>query len=155
MSATKTSSRIAENRKARQYYEFQDFLESGLVLTGPEVKSLRAGQISFRDSFVEFKSGEAWLIGLYIAPYKEAALTEQLPERERKLLLHAQQIHAWSKKVEQKGLTVIPVNLYFKHGKIKLEIALAKGKKLHDQRDTLKQRAENRDTERELARAYK
>ena len=145
-------SRIAENRKARQYYEFLEFFEAGISLTGPEVKSLRAGQISFADSFVECTDGEAWLVGAHIAPYDKAGYVPQDPDRKRRLLLHAQEIHLITTKIEQKGLTVVPVKMYFKHGKIKLEIALARGRKLHDQREELKRRAEARDTERELAR---
>lgn len=144
--------RIAENRKARQYYEFMEFFEAGLVLTGPEVKSLRAGQVSFGDCFVECKNGEAWVTGMRIAPYERAGYVTQEPDRQRKLLLHAREINMLSIKIEQKGLTVVPVKLYFKHGKIKMEIALARGRKLHDQRDELKRRAEARDMERELVR---
>lgn len=145
-------SRIADNRKARQYYEFMEFFEAGIVLTGPEVKSLRAGQVSFGDSFVECRNGEAWLVGMRIAPYERAGYIPQNPDRERKLLLHGREIHLLTTKVEQKGLTVVPVKLYFKQGKIKVEIALARGRKLHDQREELKRRAETRDMERELVR---
>lgn len=145
-------SRIADNRKARQYYEFMEFFEAGIVLTGPEVKSLRAGQVSFGDSFVECRNGEAWLVGMRIAPYERAGYMLQNPDRERKLLLHSREIHLLTTRVEQKGLTVVPVKLYFKQGKIKLEIALARGRKLHDQREELKRRAESRDMERELVR---
>ena len=146
------NSRIADNRKARQYYEFIEFFEAGIVLTGPEVKSLRQGQISFGDSFVEFKDGEAFLVSMHISPYDNANYVVQEPDRARKLLLHAHEIKTLTAKVEQKGLTVVPVNLHFKHGKIKVEIALAKGRKIHDQREELKRRAEKRDLERELAR---
>ena len=146
------SPRIAENRKARQYYEFLEFFEAGISLTGPEVKSLRAGQVSFGDSFVESSDGEAWLVGMRIAPYDKAGYARQDPDRRRRLLLHAREIHLITTKVEQKGLTVVPVKLYFRHGKIKVEIALARGRKLHDQREELTRRAEARDTERELAR---
>jgi len=147
-----TNSRIAENRKARQYYEFLEFFEAGLVLTGPEVKSLRAGQVSFGDSYVECRSDGAWLIGLRIAPYAQAGYVTQEPDRDRRLLLHSREIRLLAAKIEQKGLTAVPVKLYFKHGKIKMELALARGRKLHDQREELKRRAEARDTERELVR---
>ncbi len=102
---------------------------------------------------MESVDGEAWLVGMRIAPYDKAGYAAQDPDRKRKLLLHAQEIHRIATKVEQKGLTVVPVKLYFKHGKIKVEIALARGRKLHDQREELKRRAEARDTERELARS--
>ena len=147
-----SSARIADNRKARQYYEFLDFYEAGLVLTGPEVKSLRAGQVSFGDSFVEFRKGEAWLVSLHITPYAQAGYAPQDPDRDRKLLLHSREISLLAAKVEQKGLTVTPTKLYLKQGKIKIEIALARGRKLHDQREELKRRAEARDLEREMVR---
>ena len=102
------SPRIAENRKARQYYEFLEFFEAGISLTGPEVKSLRAGQVSFGDSFVESSDGEAWLVGMRIAPYDKAGYARQDPDRRRRLLLHAREIHLITTKVEQKGLTVVP-----------------------------------------------
>ncbi len=146
------NSRIADNRKARQYYELIEFFEAGIVLTGPEVKSLRQGQMSFGDSFVEFKNGEAFIVSMHISPYDKTSYVVQEPDRARKLLLHANEIKTLTTKVEQKGLTVIPVNLHFSHGKIKVEIALARGRKIHDQRDELKRRAEKRDADRELAR---
>ena len=141
-----------ENRKARQYYEFLEFFEAGIVLTGPEVKSMRAGQVSFGDSFVECRNGEAFVVGMRIAPYERAGYVTQEPDRDKKLLLHSREIHLLATRIEQKGLTVVPVKLYFKHGKVKMEIALARGRKVHDQREELKRRAEARDVERELAR---
>ena len=141
-----------ENRKARQYYEFLEFFEAGIVLTGPEVKSIRAGQVSFGDSFVECRDGEAFVVGMRIAPYERGGYVLQEPDREKKLLLHSREIHMLATRIEQKGLTVVPVKLYFKQGKVKVEIALARGRKLHDQREELKRRAEARDVERELAR---
>ena len=141
-----------ENRKARQYYEFLEFFEAGIVLTGPEVKSMRAGQVSFGDSFVECRNGEAFVVGMRIAPYERAGYVTQEPDRDKKLLLHSREIHMLATRIEQKGLTVVPVKMYFKQGKVKVEIALARGRKLHDQREELKRRAEARDVERELAR---
>ena len=141
-----------ENRKARQYYEFLEFFEAGIVLTGPEVKSIRAGQISYGDSFVEIREGEAFVVGMRIAPYERAGYVLQEPDRAKKLLLHGREIHLLATRIEQKGLTVVPVKMYFKQGKVKVEIALARGRKLHDQREELKRRAEARDVERELAR---
>ena len=141
-----------ENRKARQYYEFLEFFEAGIVLTGPEVKSIRAGQVSYSDSFVEIREGEAFVVGMRIAPYERAGYVLQEPDRAKKLLLHSREIHLLATRIEQKGLTVVPVKMYFKQGKVKVEIALARGRKLHDQREELKRRAEARDVERELAR---
>lgn len=143
---------ISDNRKARHYYEFLEFTEAGLVLRGSEVKSLRAGQINFLDSYVDFKNGEAWLMGMHIAPYNYTSGYDAVaPDRPRKLLLHSREINTLRGRVEQKGLTVVPVKLYFKAGKVKVELALARGRKVHDQRDELKRRAENRDMQRELA----
>ena len=133
---------IGDNRKARHIYEYLETIEAGISLTGPEVKSLRAGQ--------EFRRGEAWLIGLHIAPYTNAGYVEQNADRPRKLLMHAQEIASFAAKVEQKGLTVVPSKLYLKHGKIKVELALGRGRKLHDHRVELKRRAETRDMQREL-----
>ncbi len=146
----KSPSSIALNKKARHLYELSDFLEAGISLTGPEVKSLRAGRVNFMDSYVDFRQGEAFLLGLHIAPYENAGYVAQNPVRERKLLLHGREINTLAAKVEQQGLTVVPVKLYFKFGKVKVEIAVGRGKKLHDHRETLKRRAEERDMERDL-----
>ncbi len=144
---------IADNRKARQLYEFLDFYEAGISLTGPEVKSIRLGKISFVDSYIDFRNEEAILVGLNIAPYEQGGYVKQEPTRPRKLLLHKREILQMKAKVEQKGLTVIPVKCYVKQGKIKFEIALARGKNHADRRDELKKRAESRDMERELVRS--
>lgn len=151
MSKKSSPSSIALNKKARHLYELDDFVEAGISLTGPEVKSLRAGQVNFRDSYVDFRWGEAFLVGLHIAPYANAGYMVQEPDRDRKLLLHAREIGNLAAKVEQKGLTVIPVRLYFKYGRVKVEIAVGRGKKLYDHRQTLKQRAEERDAQRDMA----
>ena len=143
---------IAVNRKARHLYEFLEKVEAGIVLTGSEVKSIRAGKVSFADSYVQFRMGEAWLCSLHIAPYENAGYAQHKPERDRKLLLHAYEIASLASKVEQKGLTIVPARLYFKNGKVKVELALARGKKIYDQRETLKRNAEDRDAQRELAR---
>lgn len=144
-------SAVAVNKKARHLYELSDFLEAGIALTGAEVKSIRAGKVNFIDSYVDFKQGEAWLRSLHIAPYANAGYAPQDPDRPRRLLLHSREIAKLSATVEQKGLTVVPVRLYLKRGKIKVEIALGRGKKLHDHRDSLKKRAEERDMARELS----
>ncbi len=149
--AKQGSGHIAQNKKARRYYEFVENLEAGIELRGTEVKSLRAGLVSFRDSYVQFRSGEAWLMGLHIAPYENAGYAQHDPDRDRKLLLHARQIAAWAAKVEQRGFSVIPVAIYFKDSRVKVEIALGRGKKLHDQRETIKERDIQRDVARQLA----
>lgn len=147
----KPSVTIAQNKKARHLYDLEDFIEAGISLTGPEVKSLRAGHVNFRDSYVDFRHGEAFLVGLHIPPYNNAGYVLQDPDRSRKLLLHAREIRMLAAKVEQKGLTVVPVRLYFTLGRVKVEIALGRGRKLYDHRDALKRRAEERDTARDLA----
>lgn len=151
MSKKTSPASIAVNKKARHLYELSDFLEVGLSLTGPEVKSLRAGRVNFLDSYVDFRNGEAFVLSLHIAPYANAGYVTQDPDRPRRLLMHAAEIRQYAARVEQKGLTVVPVSLYFKHGKIKMEIALGRGKKLFDHRESLKRRAEERDAARELA----
>ena len=151
MSKKTSPASIAVNKKARHLYELSDFLEVGLSLTGPEVKSLRAGRVNFLDSYVDFRNGEAFVLSLHIAPYANAGYVTQAPDRPRRLLMHAAEIRQYAARVEQKGLTVVPVSLYFKHGKVKMEIALGRGKKLFDHRESLKRRAEERDAARELA----
>ncbi len=142
---------IAQNKKARHLYEFLEKYEAGMVLTGSEVKSLRAGRVSFKDGYVKLAGDEAFLTGVHIAPYENAGYAGHEPERSRKLLLHAAEIHLLQAKVEQKGLTVVPVRMYFKNGRAKVEIALARGKKVFDRRDDLKNRDLDRDAARELA----
>ncbi|UZP67214.1 SsrA-binding protein SmpB [Desulfovibrio mangrovi] len=146
-----SSGHIAKNKKARHYYELLENLEAGIELRGTEVKSLRAGLVAFRDSYVQFKSGEAWLVGLHIAPYENAGYAQHDPDRDRKLLLHRRQIAAWAAKVDQRGFSVVPVAIYFKDSRVKVEIALGRGKKLHDQRDSIKERDIQRDVARQLA----
>jgi SsrA-binding protein len=146
---------VARNKKARHNYELMEFFEAGLALQGSEVKSLREGRISFKDGYVDFRGGEAWLVGVYIAPYENAGpLTHggHDPERRRKLLLHAREIKMLRGRVEQRGLTVGPTRCYFKNGRAKMELALARGKQTHDKRETLKRRAQERDMERALLR---
>ena len=143
---------IALNKKARHLYEFLEKFEAGMVLVGSELKSLRAGHISFKDGYVKFQGDEAFLIGVHIAPYANAGDLGHEPERPRKLLLHAGEIHGLRTKVEQKGLTVVPLRMYFKNGRAKVEIALVRGKKVYDRRDDLKSRDLDRDAARELAR---
>jgi len=142
---------IAENKEARAKYEIIETYEAGVVLEGPEVKSLRErGNVSFKDSFVRIDRGEAWLYNLYIAPYRFATIKPPDPLRKRKLLLHKREILRLMGKCQEKGYTIIPTRLYWRNGRVKVEIALAKGKKLHDRREELKERALRREIEREL-----
>ena len=143
---------IAVNKKARHLYELSEFLEAGISLTGPEIKSIRLGRVSFQDSYVEFRQGSAFVVKLHIAPYENAGYAPQDPDRDRRLLMHAREIARYAGLVAQKGLTVVPVRMYVQHGKVKLEIAVGRGKKLFDKREDLKRRAEERDAQREMAR---
>ncbi len=141
---------VAVNKKARHEYEFLETFEAGLSLLGTEVKSMRQGQISFKDGHIEFRNNEAWLVGVHIAPYDHSGYVTHDPERRRKLLLHTQEIVRLTDKVEQKGLTVIPTKFYLVHGRFKLEIALARGKKTFDRKQELKQRDIDRETKRQM-----
>ncbi len=153
MTRNKTQgSSIAQNKKARHYYELLEFFEAGIVLSGSEIKSIRQGEVNFRDSYVTFRNGEAFIIGLHIAPYANAGQDQHDPDQDRKLLLHTREIESLAERVEQKGLSVVPVNLHFTHGRVKVEIALGRGRKLHDHRDALKSAAELRDAQREMSR---
>ncbi|WP_028573757.1 SsrA-binding protein SmpB [Desulfonatronovibrio hydrogenovorans] len=143
---------IAQNKKVRRFYEIMETIEAGISLTGSEVKSLRAGQVSFKDGYVKFEKGEAFLVDVHVAPYENAGYAQHNPERIRKLLLHKREIARLMGKVEQKGLTVVPLKMYFKKGMVKVELALARGLKLFDQREELKRRAVKRDMDREMAR---
>ena len=152
MSKKLSGRQIAQNKKARHYYELLEFFEAGIVLTGSEMKSIRQGAVNFGDAYVTFRSGEAFIIGLHIAPYANAGYAQHEPDRDRKLLLHARELDILADKVQQKGLTLVPVNLHFRNGRVKVEIALGRGKKMHDQRQDLKHAAEMRDAEREMSR---
>ncbi|NDY41897.1 SsrA-binding protein SmpB [Dissulfurirhabdus thermomarina] len=143
---------VARNRKARFAYHIEDTLEAGLVLLGPEVKSLREGRANLADGYVVFKRGEAWLQNVHISPYPFAAHHQHLdPLRPRKLLLHRREIDRLAGKVQERGLSLVPLSLYFRDGKAKVELGLARGKKRYDKRETLKRRTE----EREIRRRYK
>ena len=142
---------IARNRKARHGYHILDSWEAGLVLKGSEVKSLREGRASLADSFARIEKGEVWLHNLHIAPYGPAGAEAHDPRRPRKLLLHGHEIQRLVGKVEQAGLTLIPLEIYFRGGVAKVKLALASGKKLRDRREDIKQR----EAEREMERARK
>jgi SsrA-binding protein len=135
---------IASNRKARHEYFFDDVYEAGLVLQGSEIKSIRAGRVSLQEGFVVFEGGEAWLVNVHIAPYDQAGRGGHEPRRRRKLLLHRREIDRLSSRVQEKGYTIVPTQLYLKDGRAKVEIALAKGKKLHDKRQTIAKRESKR-----------
>jgi SsrA-binding protein len=139
---------IATNRRARHDYEILETVEAGLVLRGTEVKSLRDSQVTFKDSFATIRNNEAWLVGCHINPYSHGTDANHDPERDRKLLLHRREISRLTGKVAERGLTLIPLRLYFKSGRAKLEIGLARGKKLHDKRSALRERETRREMEK-------
>jgi len=142
---------VATNKSAYHNYNIIETYEAGLVLQGSEVKSIREGQVNLKDSFVRIDNGEAFIHNMYIAPYKPAHKLQHDPYRKRKLLLHKREILKLMGKVQEKGYTIIPTKLYFKNGKAKLEIALAKGKAKYEKRQAIKER----DLERELSKRYK
>lgn len=142
---------IAKNRRARHDYEIIDSWEAGLVLKGTEVKALREGKASLADSYGIVKDGEVFLLNLHISPYEKGGWTNHEPTRTRKLLLHRKEIRRLIGAVERQGLTLVPLELYFKQGIAKVRLALGKGKKLHDKRETARQK----DAEREMARAVR
>lgn len=144
---------IATNRRAFHDYFVEDRLEAGIVLAGPEVKSVRAHQVSLQEAFVEIREGEVWVRGMRIAPYQAgSAHQEQPPSRPRKLLLRRREIASLERRVRQKGYTLIPLRMYFNdRGYAKVEIGLCRGKRLYDKREAIKERDERRRTERALA----
>jgi SsrA-binding protein len=141
---------VARNRKARHEYEILETLEAGMALKGPEVKSIRAGQVSFQDSFARVERGEVWLHSLHISPYEQANRFNEDPTRPRKLLLNRSEIRRLVGKVEEKGLTLVPLEIYFSRGYAKVLLALARGKKLHDKRETLKRKDQEREAQRAM-----
>lgn len=142
---------IATNRKARYEYLVEDTLEAGLVLVGTEIKSIRAGQVSLQEAYVSHINGEMWVLGMHIAPYQPAHLDNHEPRRPRKLLMHRREINRWADRVQQKGYTIVPLRLYLRHGRAKLEIALVKGKKLYDKRQAIAKRESKRRIDRALS----
>lgn len=146
----KTRKLVATNRRARFEYEILDTYEAGLVLRGPEVKSLRAGKVSLTDAYAVVRRGEAYLVNAHINPYDQAGRENADPRRERKLLMHRAEIARLSGDVSERGFTLVPLSLYFKEGKAKVELALARGKKLHDKRETIRRREEEREVQRTM-----
>lgn len=142
---------VANNRRARHDYFLEDRFECGLVLTGTEIKSVREGRVQFKDSYISIYNGEAWIKGMHITAYKYGTFSNVDEERDRKLLLHKEEIRKLDQKVRLKGYTIVPVRMYLKNGRAKLEVALAKGKALYDKRQTEK----IRDAGREMAKALK
>jgi SsrA-binding protein len=145
---------IAENRKARHDYHIVDRYEAGMVLTGTEVKSLRAGKANLKDSYARIRSGEIYIHQMHISPYESAYYDNHDPLRIRKLLMHKQEIRQLVGKINERGFTLVPLRLYFRDSKVKIELALAKGKLKYDKRDTIRRRDEQRDLDR-IRKDYK
>jgi SsrA-binding protein len=143
---------IAQNKKARHDYSIEDVFECGIVLTSTEVKSLRMGRASLIDGFAMINKGELWVSGVHIPEYTQGTWTNHTPRRERKLLVHAAEIRKLTARMKEGGLTLVPLSLYFKDGKAKIELAVAKGKKVHDKRAALMERQAGREIEREVSR---
>ncbi len=140
---------IASNKKARHDYDISGEIEAGIVLVGTEVKSIRQGKINLKDSYAEIKNGEVFLRQMHITPYQNAYYDNHEPLRSRKLLLHNREIKKLIGKVAERGFTIVPLKVYFKNGKIKVQIGLAKGKKLYDKRESIKKRDIQRDMDRD------
>jgi len=143
---------IASNRRARHDYTIEDTVEAGLVLTGTEVKSLRAGRATLTEGFGQISNNEAWLHGVHIPEYAQGTWTNHEPRRTRKLLLHRREIDKLASSMQERGLTLVPLSLYFSGGKVKIELALARGKRAYDKRQDLAKRDAAREIERELRR---
>ncbi len=143
---------VVTNRKARHQYHILETIEAGIVLQGTEVKSLRQGKVNLGDAYAKIKDGEIWLVEMHISPYEQGNVFNHEPRRPRKLLLHKREIKRLIGKVQERGLTLIPLRIYFKRGKAKVELALAKGKKLYDRREDIKRRDEEREVSRSLRR---
>lgn len=142
---------ISVNRQAYHDYFVDETIEAGVALTGTEVKSIRAGHVNLRGAFARVKQDEVWIEGMHIAPYEQGTYMNHDPMRPRKLLLHRRQIERLVVKTQAKGLTLVPLRLYFSHNLVKIELGLARGKKLYDKRDSIRER----DVNREMARAMK
>ncbi len=140
---------IATNRRARHDYDILETIEAGIVLKGTEVKSLRDSQVTFKDAYATIRHEELWLLGCHINPYSHGSDANHDPERDRKLLLHRREITRLTGKIAERGLTLIPLRLYFKEGRVKIELGLGRGRKLHDKRSAIRER----DVKREMDKA--
>lgn len=142
---------IAQNKKARFNYTVEDSYECGIALEGTEVKSVKSGSISYVDSFAEIQNGEVWVRNFHISEYSFSSIFNHDPDRKKKLLLHKEEIKRLQRKVDEKGYTLIPLDVYLKNGRVKVKLGVCKGKKLYDKRETIKQR----DIDRDMARDFR
>lgn len=150
MGKQKSDSLITDNRKARHDYHIHETFEAGIVLVGTEVKSIRAGHVNLKDSFCRIENGELWLYGVHISPYEQGNRFNHEPERVRKLLMHKREIMRLLGQVKEKGFSLVPLNLHFSRGNVKVTIGLVTGKKNYDKREALAERAVKRDVERRM-----
>jgi SsrA-binding protein len=141
---------VCQNKKARHDYHIIEVIEAGMVLLGTEVKSLREGRANLKDSYARIRDGELYLVQAHISPYSHASYDNHDPERVRKLLVHRRELKRLTGKTQEKGLTIVPLRIYFKDGKAKIELALASGKKSYDKRETLKRQTQKREMERAI-----
>lgn len=146
---------VATNRKARHDYLIEETYEAGLVLTGTEIKSVRAGRVSLRDSFAMVKEGELWLMNAHIAPYDQGTYANHEPRRSRKLLMHRREINRIAGKLQEKGFTLVPLRFYLKNNLAKVELGLGRGKKQYDKRTALREKETRREIDRAVARHWK
>lgn len=153
-SPTPNNKVICRNRRASHEYELIEKIEAGIVLTGTEVKSLRSGKAMLEDAYGRLEGGELWLLGCEIPEYAQGTHNNHKPKRPRKLLLHRREVLKLGEKSNQKGFTIVPLQLYFKDGKVKVEIAVVRGKQLHDKRETLKKADAKRELQRVLSRKH-
>src|SRR5690242_3242325 len=145
-----TRRQITTNRRARHEYNIEESVEAGMVLTGTEIKSIRGGKVNLQDAYARIENGEAWLFNMHIAPYEQGNRANVDPMRPRKLLLKRGELHRLFGKLQTSGLTLVPLSLYVRNGFAKLELALARGKKLYDKRQTIEDREARREADREL-----
>ena len=150
MARERGEKQIAANRKARHEYFVEETYECGLALHGTEVKSMRQGRVNLKEAFCQVKNGEMWVIGMHISPYEQGNIFNVDPLRDKKLLMHKSEIRKLASQVQRQGYTLIPLRIYLKDGRMKLELGLCKGKKLHDKRDDAADRAAKRDIERAM-----
>ena len=150
MARERGEKQVAANRKARHEYFVEETYECGLVLHGTEVKSMRQGRVNLKEAFCQVKGGEMWVIGMHISPYEQGNIFNVDPLRDKKLLMHKSEIRKLSSQVQRQGYTLIPLRIYLKDGRMKLELGLCKGKQLHDKRDDAADRAAKRDIERAM-----
>ena len=150
MPSSQGSKTLAVNRKARFNFQIDDSMECGIALAGTEVKSIKTGQFSFSDSYARIIEDELWLIGFHISAYKHGSLFNHEPDRNRRLLVHKQEIKRLKRASNERGFTLVPLRIYLKIGLVKLELGIGRGKKLGDKREVIKQRDQKRDTDREM-----